>query len=1289
MDRYNVTNTIDGGTQKTVIQVGQVGSMTVQTAPAPAGTAPSSDPWVRAVLDSGIWAHAAQRDTEPHRRHAARLAERLAAVRDGAEQHTAGDPWADPGFATRFADRVEWLLGEPDGALDLYPAEAGLLVLLPYLYQTHQLLLTTSRLEADPTDLRPRRGATGWRAGYQSFLAGHDLLVNRAELRPQAASATGWWLYRHWLAQDDKGMAALAALEAELTADSGPLTEAVGIRRLARILAGLRIGADICNPEHLGRLEADELLPGPGRQRIRERRAGLLLAVAYGAAIEPAVLPDTVVEHIGVPNPVDLDGLRRTLATTAWGGSPELPVLKAVCEHEAVVEALREHAARLDGLLLAVGRAVPDRIAQPMPPLPARISADGVVPAEGTFTSGARFRLDDRRVRGLLTGTQLYKDCDLAVRELYQNALDASRYRRARTQYLERSGRPFHPYEGRIDFVQGVDEDGREYLECTDDGIGMGEAELRGVFSNAGARFAEQPDFLLEQAQWERVDPPVRLHPNSRFGIGVLSYFMLADEIRVESCRMGLDGMPGPLVEAHILGPNHLFRIGEKEEHGSRPGTRVRLYLRERRRSWSGLDALAKVLCIAEFPTAAQHGGRRREWEPGVFGPSGTGATDGAVHDHLVEWTDSPEGAQVIWCRDGGQLLVDGLRIEPHERIGVLSGDRGVVVNLSGDYAPRQLSTDRLTVLEDVSPRVEELLAGAAPALVARGAKFFTPMWLGEVTKSSPRTADLVTEAVYQSGAGFGEYWQPKALPVTGWFPLDQAIHNGLLAANSRTPRPTASSFQSLPDHILLWRTLAHGSTDLLRQLIELVPELAEPYEVARAWPSDLEVLTGTRDFSETNRSDMFAAARRLGCSPAGPAERRRLFGVDDLVVAETADSDDRDGSGMRWIDDRHGRRRSFRTVGDLLEVGATLGVSTAQAAARLREYSITVVPEDLPEGTPDEIDLQLLYQDGEIGEYRQIWNDGPVPPGHVAQAALRTGLSPLEVRRRLERYGLTVEPFEFPKRVDHTYLNWLSQEHDGRWPWASAAGPLPPWQLMSAREWSGLSADDVRAEYEHLGFTLPPQPTCRESLDDFDLLAGEWEVDWSPFRTDRAPTFHQLMEVAENLGLSLRVLTSRLAAYGVRTGMVLPQRQTELDRELFRYEDMAQSISDELHDVWWFWLSPDDEIPFYLLVLAARDLGRRPRELAARLRSYGLRVSRDDLPSGLTQGAALRLLTADGLVMPGPKDSPMLLAHLVRIARCVDLPVQETARHLRDLGVHVGDLAATVRAALARVPLA
>ncbi|NED84433.1 hypothetical protein G3I76_30600, partial [Streptomyces sp. SID11233] len=68
--------------------------------------------------------------------------------------------------------------------------------------------------------------------------------------------------------------------------------------------------------------------------------------------------------------------------------------------------------------------------------------------------------------------------------------------------------------------------------------------------------------------------------PNSRFGIGVLSYFMLAEEIRVTTCRMSAEGVPGPVLRASVCGPEHLFRIVREADKGT-PGTKVRLYLRE------------------------------------------------------------------------------------------------------------------------------------------------------------------------------------------------------------------------------------------------------------------------------------------------------------------------------------------------------------------------------------------------------------------------------------------------------------------------------------------------------------------------------------------------------------------------------------------------------------------------------------------------------------------------------------------------------------------------------------
>src|SRR4029078_7131942 len=108
--------------------------------------------------------------------------------------------------------------------------------------------------------------------------------------------------------------------------------------------------------------------------------------------------------------------------------------------------------------------------------LPSRASADLVRPAEVQGKrlcdhAGTRFELAEDRVQELLMGEQLYGDPSLAIRELYQNALDACRYREARTEYLRRTTHFDDGWAGRIRFEQGVDEAGRPFLDCVDNGI--------------------------------------------------------------------------------------------------------------------------------------------------------------------------------------------------------------------------------------------------------------------------------------------------------------------------------------------------------------------------------------------------------------------------------------------------------------------------------------------------------------------------------------------------------------------------------------------------------------------------------------------------------------------------------------------------------------------------------------------------------------------------------------------------------------------------------------------------
>ena len=218
-----------------------------------------------------------------------------------------------------------------------------------------------------------------------------------------------------------------------------------------------------------------------------------------------------------------------------------------------------------------------------------------------------RFQLDQGRIRDLLMGTQRYGRPEYALRELYQNALDACRYRRAREQYLRATDPNFGPvpiYSGRIVILCNSDAAGRRYVECSDDGVGMDMAHLHNIFARAGRRFADTHEYSAERARWDQ--KKIKFHANSRFGVGVFSYFMLADDIEVETRRLRPDGSPGvEAVRAHLIGGGTLFRA-IRSEQGRRHGTSIRLYLnREASECPSGylLETIRGWLWVPEFET--------------------------------------------------------------------------------------------------------------------------------------------------------------------------------------------------------------------------------------------------------------------------------------------------------------------------------------------------------------------------------------------------------------------------------------------------------------------------------------------------------------------------------------------------------------------------------------------------------------------------------------------------------------------------------------------------------------
>ncbi|GAA2724566.1 MULTISPECIES: ATP-binding protein [Streptomyces] len=1276
MQGHNTRSTVTNS-QAGVIAQGHTVNVYV---PLPHDPPPPRDPWVELAAESSVWRHVPpDRDAEPLRQLVVDVVTALADLRDAV--NVPDDPWIrDEGVVHRFAECVEDLLAA-DGDLDVHPAEAALLTLTPFLYRTHYLQLTAAmRNAADPS--------------FTAFAESHDFLMSRARQSSEETVRTlTSWLFHRWLVQREEfaGPQQVRRLLEDIGDPADAMGEILDVRRVCRVLHGLRRGADVCNREFLDDLPADDAvrLRRGGPQRIRDQRLVLLLALAYGMSRDITALPQIVVEHVGIPDPVDLDQLHRTLARSAWGGSRDLPVLRAECHHAAVIEGLREYVTRTDELLAAVRRTAHERITHPFPTLPARLSSDEVTPADDVVKGWAGFRLDERRVRDLLLGVQLYKDRDLAIRELYQNALDACRYRRARTEYLDRTRAATYAYEGRITFDQATDEDGREYVECHDNGIGMGESELRGVFCKAGSRFVDQLDFKLERADWGKADPPVEFYPNSRFGIGVLSYFMLADEMRVRTCRMDAKGDLGPVLEVRVFGPGHLFRIVEVKERGEETdaGTRVRLYLREPRAGWSCADVLERLLGIAEFLTAVRHGGRTTDWEPGVLrpreGPKGENFGINA-HGALVPWADPPAGAQVIWCEEGGALLVDGLVVQPTVRRGVLatldSRPRGVVVNLSGPLTPARLSADRANVLDDVSGTLQEILSSAAHDLVRIDAPLPSYEWIVHAASANGALGDLLTVAAMHAGRTFHLDGCTLSLEQQGCFPADLSIIAEELT--DRESRFWVSGFP--PDHIVLWRLLAHRAEAVLEELTAVCPELAEVRDVRLALPSDMEMLAAESDrhFLWTWRpgaivgTGMARLAAATGASPVEVLERVIDFGIHERTPEVVAAVASGGWPALMVLFDRTGSRvgPGYEVTAErVMDVVRRLGVSAEEAVAAWRCVG-THVPDDILRLYNEAVDHPLFSREA-VERMGYLPDTRPSPPGLIAAASLALGLSVPEICDRFRRYGFQVDPGCLPDRPDEDLLRFLGEGlGEAGPPWLDRAEEVPPGHVIAVADDLGMELSVVRERLTGLGFKTPSRFPEDARTGDLELL---YDVGKSahPFLRPGKPIRYSHVFQAGPAGV--RAAIERLEEYGFDIPLSIPRRLTVLDRVLL------------FNDDFWGDLTTEDTMPFARVLLMSRVITTAPEELVRLLGRYGVELSCHRLPDGMSWEAALVLIGGMDLVDLNSVTYPAPLVRLVETSRHIGATIEQTWRWYQALGLPVIDLPTALREAIPRIPRA
>lgn len=181
------------------------------------------------------------------------------------------------------------------------------------------------------------------------------------------------------------------------------------------------------------------------------------------------------------------------------------------------------------------------------------------IETNGTYIyNDFKFSLDNDKIFDLFMGTNLYNEKTVGLRELLQNSIDACKCRKAKEA----------GYEGKISYKlvkENVDEGEIRKIIVEDNGIGMDDQVIENYFMRIGKSYYQSRDFKKEGIQFS---------PISVFGIGILSCFMMADRIEVETFKEGRE--PRKL-EVENYSNYFVTRRGNRTE----PGTTITLFLKD------------------------------------------------------------------------------------------------------------------------------------------------------------------------------------------------------------------------------------------------------------------------------------------------------------------------------------------------------------------------------------------------------------------------------------------------------------------------------------------------------------------------------------------------------------------------------------------------------------------------------------------------------------------------------------------------------------------------------------
>ena len=300
--------------------------------------------------------------------------------------------------------------------------------------------------------------------------------------------------------------------------------------------------------------------------------------------------PQVLFSHLFVRHPVSIKEWSKHRAVEAWSISPKLIQFHAKCKHPAIEASIHAFCNIIDLELSACNNVISiindfnksngrDLSLE----LPFKVDRSKIETHKDVFGKPlyfyreSQFNLSKKQVIDLLMGTKLYGDPEVALRELLQNSIDACLLRNA----LEKSwGNPYTPS---ITVRYGT-ENGEDILEVIDNGTGMDQYIIDSYYSKVGSSFYKSSDFYDLKSESK-----AQFTPTSRFGIGILSTFMVADSLEVETRRVYAPHESSNPLRLTVEGQDGIFwiRSGERKT----PGTNTKLILRKNKNPWERMSS--------------------------------------------------------------------------------------------------------------------------------------------------------------------------------------------------------------------------------------------------------------------------------------------------------------------------------------------------------------------------------------------------------------------------------------------------------------------------------------------------------------------------------------------------------------------------------------------------------------------------------------------------------------------------------------------------------------------------